>query len=362
MKVNILSTGRFHVLDLARELSLLGHDVRFYTYVPQRRCAAFGLNPKIAYSYLWFAAPFLLLRKLFPKSETIQRLEIYAIDYFVSLVMRDADICIGLGSIFNHSLSKAKSKGQVYILEWGSMHIEDQLKLFQKKHPQWSINRELWEYEQADYISVPAEHVAATFITHGIPESKLLVNPYGVSLSQFYPTCCTNEFDVITVGGWRYEKGSELLIGLAKEHPEISILHVGTIVNLDFPDLPNMHHIDSINQKDLVNYYSTAKVFALPSRAEGLSLVQAQAIACGLPVICSKYTGGSTLKTLLSDTKWIVEMSELSVPELYDCVMRGLKLSNTLNSPRNYIQGDIQNLEWSAYGKRYSENLLKILK
>lgn len=30
MKINILSPGRFHVLDLARELDKNGFDVKFY--------------------------------------------------------------------------------------------------------------------------------------------------------------------------------------------------------------------------------------------------------------------------------------------------------------------------------------------
>lgn len=46
MKINIASTHRFHLLDLARELEKQGHDVKFYSYVPQKRCIQFGLNKK----------------------------------------------------------------------------------------------------------------------------------------------------------------------------------------------------------------------------------------------------------------------------------------------------------------------------
>ena len=43
LRIGIASAGRFHVLDLARELSRLGHQVRFYSYVPKSRGRRFGL-------------------------------------------------------------------------------------------------------------------------------------------------------------------------------------------------------------------------------------------------------------------------------------------------------------------------------
>lgn len=40
MKINILSPGRFHVLDLARELDKNGFDVKFYSFVPTKRAVS----------------------------------------------------------------------------------------------------------------------------------------------------------------------------------------------------------------------------------------------------------------------------------------------------------------------------------
>ena len=361
MRINVITTGRFHLLDLARELSKQGHDVCLYTYVSSKRCQSFGLDKKNVCSYLLYAAPFLLLQKLFSKSDIVKRISINAIDWFLSIILRDADICIGLGSIFNRTLEKAKHKGQLYILEWGSLHILDQLQMFNVSHPSWSIKRELWEYMHADYISIPAQHVKQTFISRGIDPHKLLVNPYGVDLSQFYPTTYTGEFDVIAVGGWRYEKGSDLIVDMCKKHPEISFLHVGTLVNMEFPSLHNMTHVDSVDQKELVKYYAKAKVFILPSRAEGLSLVQVQAIACGLPIVFSKYTGGHTLRELLHEKKWAIEMDVFSSECLYRCVCDALELDNIKQSPRNYIGENIKQFSWESYGVRYCKELNQII-
>ena len=43
MKINIVSPGRFHVMDLARELDKQGFDVRFYSFVPDKRAVKFEL-------------------------------------------------------------------------------------------------------------------------------------------------------------------------------------------------------------------------------------------------------------------------------------------------------------------------------
>jgi glycosyltransferase involved in cell wall biosynthesis len=121
-----------------------------------------------------------------------------------------------------------------------------------------------------------------------------------------------------------------------------------------------MIHHEPVDQNDLVNYYSKARVFVLPSRAEGLALVQAQAIACGLPVVCSKETGGSDLRAELSDKKWIIEMEDLSVEALLEAVDKGLELANTQQGIRNYAGEDLNRLSWEEYGKRYSEELSRI--
>lgn len=359
MKINIASTNRFHLLDLARELEKQGNDVSFYSYVPTKRCISFGLKKENCHSLLWLAFPFLILSKLFPKYNQINYLRNLILDWYLSAFMKPCEVYICLGSVYLRSIESAKKKYRaITILEWGSKHIIEQLKMFNKleSYPTKFLNRELTQYQLADYISIATSHVKDSFIKHHIEEKKLIVNPYGVNLSQFYPTTLNGSYDIIMVGGWRYEKGCDLLIEVCKKY-HYSLLHVGAIVNLKFPNLPNMTHIDPVNQKELIKYYSQAKIFVLPSRSEGLAMVQAQALACGLPIVCSKETGGRDLRSLLSDKKWIIEMQELTVEELNQCIKEALSLNKTQTNIRNYAHNDIHNLTWEAYGKRYYHNI-----
>lgn len=365
MVINILATHRFHVLDLARELSNLGHDVRFYSYVSGRRVEKFGFPSKNCINFLWLVLPFFALAKLFPNNNKWQFWVINKrntiIDWYVSHVARKCDVLIALGCIYTKSIKKAKSEGSVTILEWGSKHIIEQLKNFGRLeiYPKKQLASDLHEYEIVDYISIPATHVKESFLKHGVAENKLLVNPYGVSLNQFSPTICSNEYDLICVGGWRYEKGSDLLVEVCRKYG-YKLLHVGAIINMEFPEDSNFTHIDPVDQSCLIEYYRKCKVFILPSRSEGLSLVQAQAIACGLPVVCSKETGGIDLRDQITDKEWIIEMADFEIDTLHNCIEKALTLSNTQFAERNYTGNEISNLSWAAYGKRYSDNLKKI--
>jgi glycosyltransferase involved in cell wall biosynthesis len=131
---------------------------------------------------------------------------------------------------------------------------------------------------------------------------------------------------------------------------------------MPFPENESLFtHVNPVDETQLVRYYSQAKVFVLPSREECLALVHAQALVCGLPIVCSKDTGGRDLRNFLADKKWIIEMSEITVECLSDCIKQALKLADVQpEGKRNYAGKAIEQLTWEAYGKRYNDNLKKI--
>lgn len=364
MVINVISSHRFHLLDLARELSNNGHDVRYYSYVSARRCAQFGIDARICSCFQWLVWIFFALEKIMPSSYQYRILwyRNMLMDWYLGKTMRRCDVLIAMGYVYHDCLKVAKRKwNATTIFEWGSKHIIEQLKQIkgEQNYLPKQLQRDLGGYQICDIISVPATHAKNTFLNHGIPDSKLWLNPYGVDLSQFRPTIYTGQFDLIFVGGWRYEKGCDMIEELCRKY-HYRFLHVGALVNMPFPQDSNMVHHDSVDQKLLIDYYRQAKVFVLPSRAEGLSLVQAQAIACGLPVVCSKETGGIDLREIISAKEWIIEMQELSVESLHETVEEALRLARTQSGERDYAREDIQNLSWSSYGRRYND-LLKTL-
>jgi glycosyltransferase involved in cell wall biosynthesis len=170
------------------------------------------------------------------------------------------------------------------------------------------IEKEMAEYEMADAILVPSEFARRSFIAEGVPEAKLRKVPYGVDLRRFSPAGApeAGRFDVLFVGAATLRKGVPDLLDAYRmlQHPHKRLRFVGAVTEDVRALLQRAHRSDpSIEilgprpQDRLREIMSTAHVMVLPSIEEGLALVQAQALACGCPVIASTNTGGEDLFT-----------------------------------------------------------------
>lgn len=369
MKINILSPGRFHVCDLARELARNGHDVKFYSFVPTKRAMKFGLPKECSASLFWPMSPFLALsKKIFPRSQWAAKFTILFQDWLTSVVMRKCDVCIAMSGSFAAAPRKAKKQGAVVIIERGSKHIMEQKRILDSipsnkgkvTVPYWHIPREIECYDMADYVAVASQHVVRSMLKFGYPKEKLFVNPYGVDLSMFYPDDkVKKEYDVIMVGGWSYRKGCDLIVDAIKQS-NYRFLHVGSIVDMEFPQGDERFtHIDAVDQKQLVNYYNQAKVFVLPSREEGLAMVQAQAIACNLPLVGSKDSGAEDLKEIVEHSEFITIIEDFTPAALLKAIDLSMIKQKQLNGIQ-YAGNAAERLTWKAYGDRYSEFINKI--
>ena len=67
LRIGIASSGRFHVLDLAREFDAFGIEVRFYSYVTSKRAMAFGLPRRCHVALLPFLFPLVAMERWFPR-------------------------------------------------------------------------------------------------------------------------------------------------------------------------------------------------------------------------------------------------------------------------------------------------------
>lgn len=371
MKINIASFGgRTHMLDTARELEKFGHTVRFYSYVPTKRAIKFGLKKECSYSLFYWAIPFLCLFKLFGHKRWITIAYQCFFDYFTAYYMKPCDVFIGQNPMHHYSLKYAKKKyGAIIIVERGSLPAE-LYNVLMKEDPElkgkplfskYRIRYESRGYGFADYISVGARHVKDAFINLGFDPKTIFVNNYGFNSSFFRPTDLTNcqeTFDIIQVGNWSYRKGNDL-ISEACRLRKYRFLHVGPL-SCPFPVTDNMKHIDARPESELIHFYEKARVFVMPSRVEGLALVQIQAVACGLPLVCSIHSGGQDLKKYANSEDKIIVMKELTIEELIRCIDQALAIANTQEGLRCYIGKNFKNISWEGYGERYNDFLKSI--
>jgi glycosyltransferase involved in cell wall biosynthesis len=140
----------------------------------------------------------------------------------------------------------------------------------------------------------------------GVPAEKVYTIPYGVRLENFRPVGepTPGEFNVLFAGGAGLRKGVPYLLQAFAnlQHPRKK-LRVAGYVRDNLRDvlhrLPKEHveFLGPVPRERLVELMSTSDVMVLPSIEEGLALVQAEAMACGCPVIGSTNTGGDDLYT-----------------------------------------------------------------
>ena len=368
IKVNILTSGRFHVLDLARELDKNGFDVLFYSFVPSWRAKLFGLPRRCVSSIFWIILPLAIIeRKILPGKRWIRNIRRVVQDQVTGCIMRKADVTIAMSGSYMHSTEKAKAKGSLLIVERGSKHIYEQKRILEaipsnkgkKIIGDDVVIREIHDYDLADYIAIASSHVRDSFLIHHYPAEKMFLNPYGVDVSKFHPIKRPKKYDLIMVGNWSYQKGCDLIASAVKDM-NLSFIHVGKIGDLDFPNDNHFTHIDAVEQSCLVDYYNQAKVFVLPSRQDGFGMVFSQALACNLPIVGSTDSGAPDLKKMIGYPEFISIIKDYTVDSVVEAIQNEMTQYEKLDGT-SYAIDAIPQLSWDAYGKRYSDFLRSIL-
>ena len=238
------------------------------------------------------------------------------------------------------------------------------LKDFQPNLKHWE--RELLEYEYTDYISVPSQFVYDTFTEFGISEDKLIKNPYGVNLEEFYPVEKEDDiFRVIHCGGISYRKGIPYLLeAFSQLNIKKSELWIVGSIDQEIKAFVDQYKDKNIifhgskKQSDLYWYLSQCDVFCLASIEEGLAMVQAQAMACGLPIITTRNTGGGEL---VQDNKngFVIPIRDIKAIK-----EKILYLYNNKETSKRMGEKAIETIHngfsWDDYGHRYINNLKEI--
>ena len=317
MKVTVSCMTKFHSFHLAEQLQKHGvlHKLITGHFDPHGNARGYNIDAsKVATNSIPLGISF--APRFIPGSG--RRVHLVAnllgrklFDKWASKQLEPCDIFTGWAGYSLSTLRKAKSLGAVTILERGSSHILHQKEILEEEHARFGIKepsidgdiveRQLKEFAEVDYISIPSSFVRRTFVEKGFPEEKLIQIPYGVNLDHFKPVAKEDTvFRVMHIGG-TIQKGTHYLIRamdeLGLENTELFL--IGS---------PNRHlramlgryggHFKLVQQVphlELYKVYSQSSVYVLPSIQEGWGMVQAEAMACGVPVICSTNTGGEDI-------------------------------------------------------------------
>src|SRR5690606_29206917 len=67
--------------------------------------------------------------------------------------------------------------------------------------------------------------------------------------------------------------------------------------------------INGINNEELIEHYATAEIAVVPSLYEGFGLPAGEAMACGVPLICSD---GGALPEVVGDAAYLIKAGDVA--------------------------------------------------
>lgn len=312
VSVSVAGLTGTHPLDLARHLAARGSLAAYYTTVPASR--THGVPPYLVHRHLaLLPVLYALMKGCTPISPyRLDRFIEREFDRWISRRVVPTDVAHALAGTGRHQRLAARARfGALTVCDSQTTHVRYQRALVDAEHAKWRVPPIDWsdermasvqaEYEESDLILVPSRFVHQSFVTCGIPASKLAVVPYGVDTNQYRPMPRTDSvFRILFVGTLSIRKGLPYLLDAVSElrwrnaelalrgsqtyeSAELLRRYRGTIPISLVPPRP---------RSQLKYLYSNASVLVLPSIEDAFGLVIGQALACGTPVITTTHTGG----------------------------------------------------------------------
>jgi glycosyltransferase involved in cell wall biosynthesis len=157
----------------------------------------------------------------------------------------------------------------------------------------------------ATRVQATSEAIASEAMSIGVAEHRIVRIPNGVDTNVFRPVGTDtkqrlrNDLGlpavgtiVLFVGRMALHKGIRDLLEAWRDLPKTSatLMLVGSFATMDVVDMPQAS--DGIVVRDwtprVADYYGSADLFVLPSHTEGMSNAMLEAMACGLPPICTR--------------------------------------------------------------------------
>ena len=315
MNVSVATIGRFHHFDLGRQIVRLGHNLSLFTSNPKSHVDQ-DLRPHVR-THPIFRIPYAIGSRLGFGAHLywLDELLLKDLGNWVarSIDVEWTDVFHALEGTGPQAGRRVKENGKLWICDRGSSHILFQRELLIEEHRYWHVpppqfaanrlDRCVAEYDEAHAITVPSQFSKKSFLQHGIAAERVFVCPYGVNLSEFKPGKKNDEvFRVIHVGQISIRKGIGYLLQAMDPLVKNGKCELWLVGEID-PSVQSL--LDKFNgvfeykgvspRKDLWKLYSQASVLVLASVEEGLALVQAQALACGVPIIATTNTGAEDL-------------------------------------------------------------------
>ncbi|HUR41136.1 MAG TPA: glycosyltransferase family 4 protein [Verrucomicrobiae bacterium] len=283
-----------------------------------------------------------------------------------------ADIIIGFDTSSWMLAERAAAHGKIFILDQSICHPlaqagaqEEALRRF----PAWCstveprdptvLACETKEYNAAARIVVASGYTRRTLAEHGVSESKICVNPYGVDLQRFAPAAQrtpSRRFRFVFVGSIGSRKGVPLLCeawrALMPKAAELWLVGpVSPAVQSLIPPLPGLRILGKTKHDDLPSILRQCDVLVLPSYSEGFGLVLLEAMASGLPIIATTATAAPDI---VAHGREGLILAPGDVEQLAACLRRCIEDPQEVSEMATRARARALSFSWDTYGERWA--------
>jgi len=255
------------------------------------------------------------------------------------------------------ALAAATSKGHRWLVNRWYGFLTMQKKVVQKLHHVITVSQQ----SQQDIVKA-----------FDRPIEKITIIPNGIDTNIFkpLPDITRKPFQLITTASSDQPlKGLSVLLNalvqMREEFPQVKLLVIGklkpdgaTEKELHSLGLENVVEFKSgISTEQLVHAYAQAAIAIVPSLYEGFGLPAAEALACGIPLICSD---GGALPEVVGDAAMLVNAGEVDPLVI---ALRTLLMDSALCMELS-IKGrahSLRHLSWSVVAEKLSDYYRAIL-
>lgn len=350
MHTLIVAEALPHMQLFARAQLALGNTVGVYTSTPKFKMKRFPENVE----HHFVPGPVQLFRGLTMNRFRIPRWAYdWDSDFFDKLASHRVGDCAMMQGAATSSLytgRAVKKRGGKFVLDRACPDIrvqEAQLEEEARKvggpfarAPRWFLERQIAEYEEADFIIVPSDYSGRSFPPHLRAKTIICRLTGSVRTVRKAPDPEPRPFTVGVVGGEPLRKGYLYLFEAWKQlgwtdaelKVRVSAQQIGrypVLSNL-VESMPNIKLVEYV--PDIADFYRSCDAFILPSTDEGFGLALFEALGQGLPCIATTNCGSSELLTNGEDALLIPPFDVQAIKDALTRLRESPELRSTLSA------------------------------
>ena len=334
MKIVIAAGRQAHYRLPANSLVRRGNDVSLHSATPRSRMR--GFDPAVGNK--WVPAPVAIFSAMTHTRTPLilDELDSMMFDNWAAATIGGCDMVLGAASSSLATGRAAQRMGGTFVLDRACPDIRVQQEMmvdearkvggtFRTNSP-WFVERQVEEYEQADFILCPSDYSRRSFPEH-LRRKVVLAPLYGCSvMTPRVAKPSESMFVLGVVGGGPLRKGFLYLLQAWKElalpHAELRIrtsneIFTYPVLKQLLSELTTVAIVEYV--ADIKDFYAGCGAFILPSVDDGFGLALMEAMASGVPSIATRNCGASEL--LVPDRDCLL-IEPFSVDQIKEAVLR----------------------------------------